>query len=373
MSLKERLSALFTDRSRRSFLQACGVLGLGFGASVAADRLLGRRTPSRSSIDAGPKPLPSSTDGRLRVTRVAMGTFVTITAIDPANERLVDAVESAFAEVARLESLLSRHNPDSPLSLLNLQRSLQTPPPELADVLRHSAAIGRQTLGCFEPTVAPVIDWLKSAAQRHRLGDEGVLFDDRGFRDAVARIDPKALRLERSVVRLAGNSAILTLDGIAKGYIVDRVAELLQRKRVAHFMIDAGGDIRVFSRARRRAWTIAVEDPNKRGNYPDVIRLDHGAVATSGSYEVFFDANERLHHLIDPHTGRPANRQRSVTTIAPTVMLADALSTAVFVASSRERRAILRRHRSADLLLIGADGSLVATAGWWRHSLRRSS
>jgi thiamine biosynthesis lipoprotein len=124
----------------------------------------------------------------------------------------------------------------------------------------------------------------------------------------------------------------ITLDGIAKGYVVDVMAHILQTEGVGDFLINAGGDIRTHGRREDgRAWQVAVQDPQKGAPYPEVFSLPAGAVATSGSYEIFFDGERTRHHIVNAQTGSSPQPCQSVTVTAPTALAADALATAVFV------------------------------------------
>jgi thiamine biosynthesis lipoprotein len=109
------------------------------------------------------------------------------------------------------------------------------------------------------------------------------------------------------------------------------------------------------------------EDPEKNRDYPDIIRLSDGAVATSGNYEIFYDQDKLYHHVVDPGTGICPQQSASVTVRARSTMVADALSTAVFVMDPAEGLAVLESLRdryAAEALVLDNAGKQFRTAGW---------
>ena len=151
---------------------------------------------------------------------------------------------------------------------------------------------------------------------------------------------------------------------MAKGFIVDRMAQVLQTCGVDNYLINAGGDIRTAgARDGRAPWSVAVQDPDKRGEYPDILQLHDGAVATSGNYEIYFDRDRTLHHIIDSTGGSPAHTS-GVTVRATTAMTADALATAIFVAGPEEGMRLVASIPGAACLIVAADRSILKSAGW---------
>ena len=157
----------------------------------------------------------------------------------------------------------------------------------------------------------------------------------------------------------------MTLDGIAKGYIVDQIARHLERHRVRHYLVEAGGDIRVRgSRGQGQPWRIAVQDPDKPPSFPDTIELSRGAVATSGGYEEYYDPECEHHHIVSADTGLSPQHGRSVTLTAPSAMAADALATSVFLMEPRAGLQFVDALRGCECLLVGHDGAQMRSKGW---------
>ena len=157
----------------------------------------------------------------------------------------------------------------------------------------------------------------------------------------------------------------VTLDGIAKGFIVDRVAESLGGQGLENYLINAGGDIRAAgTKEEKQPWTVAVQDPAKNGEFPDVIHLSDGAVATSGSYEVYFDRERTFHHIVNSRTGRSPNLNASVSVVAPSSMAADALATTAFVMEPDDGLAFIDALRGCECLIIDKDGRELKSKRW---------
>lgn len=268
--------------------------------------------------------------GRWKVvrTRPAMGTLVAVTAVAPSREWAHDAVAEAFREMDRLIAVFSRYEHASPISALNTSGRLDDAPPELTEVVRTSLAYHALTGGAFDVTVAPLL-----ALFRERLlAAHPSPPTDGEIRDALALVDARSVAHAGRGIRLMRAGMGVTLDGIAKGFIVDAITRTLEGFGVRRYLVNAGGDIRARGRKEgRRPWTVAVRDPTTPGRFPHQVLVTGGAVATSGSYEVSFDGDMRFHHIVDTRTGHSPEAALSVSVVAGTATAADALATSVFV------------------------------------------
>jgi len=294
-------------------------------------------------------------------TRPAMGTHVSITTVGASQHQAVDACGRAFDEMDRLIGLFNRYDPRSALSNLNAAGRLDGPPPELHRVLDAAAGMHRASGGAFDVTVAPLL-----ALFRDRLsGPAPVEPAAAEIRGTLERIGARHLAVSQRRVTFARDGMEVTLDGIAKGSIVDAVAGVLDRQGVRQYLIDAGGDIRV--RGTREAghpWTVGVRDPAGSGLYPEVLHLDGGAVATSGSYEAHFGDGLAFHHIVDAVTGRSPGSAVSVSVRAPTTQAADALATAVFVLGPEAGVRLVDGLRGCGCMIVGRDGRQWKSRRW---------
>jgi len=146
----------------------------------------------------------------------------------------------------------------------------------------------------------------------------------------------------------------ITLDGMAKGYIVDEVIELLKENGVKNAMIDAGGDIATLGiKAGGEKWTIGLRNPNNKSESIAEFQLSNLAITTSGNYERYFDEDAEIGHIMDPLTGRTVNKCSSASIIAETCTEADILSTAVFVLGPEKGLQIVETLQNTETIIIG--------------------
>lgn len=328
---------------RRDFLKRLGLLGAGV-ASLGAVRPLLRSLDYTGQGDAHSH------------ARTAMGTRVRVKIAADSRDLAAAASAAAFAEMDRLIAIFSRHDEASALSELNRQGELPAPPPELVTVLAHGCELHRLTSGAFDPTVKPLVDVLESA----RAGSAP---NESAIRNALSRVDATRVAIANHGIQFQGERMGVTLDGVAKGFIVDRMSDVLAAAGAHSHLVEAGGDIRTRSRSGR-PWTIAIQDPRKRGNYPDVIEMHNGAIATSGGYERVFDATSGLHHIVDPASGASPAHAVSASVRAATVMQADALATAVFVMGADAGLALVDRVPDGAGLVVDHTGAQYRSRRW---------
>ena len=291
-------------------------------------------------------------------SRPAMGTLVSVSALTRSQDLGEEAIGSAFMEMDRLIGVFSRFDGASAVSELNGTGRLRGAPPEFSHVLSQSLLYHELTGGAFDVSVEPVVDLFRSCS-------EGSLPLDHEVLEALELVGSRRIALSRGTVDLERSGMRVTLDGMAKGYIVDAIAAVLERHKIKSYLIDGGGDVRASGRnERRQPWTIAVQDPSKRGQFPDTIHLVNGAVATSGSYEVYFDREQEHHHIVNSKTGKSPILSQSVSVIAPSTMAADALATTAFVMEPDEGVEFIGRLPGCECLIVDRDGLQLKTRGW---------
>ncbi len=304
---------------------------------------------------------------KLVTTRAAMGTHVTLTAIGASPGLLQDAAGRAFAEMDRLIALLTRFEPASPVSVLNASGRLDGPLPEVAEVVASALAFHKISGGAFDVSVAPLLALFESRLDGAAPAKPAPPADAE-IREALERVGAAHVEQTRRHIGFARPGMSVTLDGIAKGYIVDALARALEHEGIKRYLVDAGGDIR--ARGAREGveggtpWTVAVRDPAGSASFPDAIHLSSGAVATSGSYERFYDEARAFHHIVDPKSGRSPGHSVSVSVRAPTAMAADALATTVFVMEPQAGIALIERLPGCACLILDGEGGQRRSRGW---------
>jgi thiamine biosynthesis lipoprotein len=335
------------NENRRSFLKRSGLLGLG----VATATLL--PAASAEALWFNRK------EYKVSQTKLGMGTYISMTAIHPSQDEAQEAFGLAFAEIERLSKLLSRFDASSPVAELNRTGSLQNAPIEVLELVARSLSYHEQTNGAFDITVTPLIDLYKTSFAA------GSKPSDVEVQTTLQHIGAEQIIFSGGNISFKKSGMGITLDGIAKGYIVDKASEILSANGLHNHLINAGGDIRTAgSAAKAQPWTVAIQDPEKSKDYPDVIQMTNGAIATSGNYEIFYDNEKMFHHIVDARTGVSPIQSTSVTVKTATVMDADALSTSVFVMQPVKGAAFINNRTDAECFIIGKDGASHQSNGW---------
>jgi thiamine biosynthesis lipoprotein len=276
------------------------------------------------------EPQMNSSDILVRRARPLMGTLVGVSARGHDRDDLEHAIRGVFAEMERLEAILSEWRPDSAVSRVNRSAG-EAPvlvPVELIEVLEIAARASRASAGAFDSTWAALSeswrldepDFLPPTADAVAAARKLV-----DYRDVDLDVRKRTVLLRRRGMRLG-------LGGIAKAFIAERAADLAVAAGVRDILIDAGGDVVARGRNGERAWTVGVRDPRSAARLIATIDLNDEVISTSGDYERFLLVDgRRYHHLLDPRTGYPASASRSATVVAPDGALAEALSTALFI------------------------------------------
>ena len=254
-------------------------------------------------------------------------------------------VARCLEEVARLEAVFSLHRPDSELCCLNRDGALQRASHDLRLVLAEAQRFGELSGGAFDVTVQPL--WQLYRAHFAAHSDDVAGPPARLVETTTRLVDYRALAIDGARVRLLRPGMAVTLNGIAQGYVTDRIADLLRDAGCARVLVQMGETYAGAPPADGRPWRIGILDPVAPDRLVDTLEAVDVAIATSSGRATHFDAAGRHHHLFDPSTGRSADRHASVTVLAPRAITADALSTALAVAPPAIARGLLRQTKAA--------------------------
>jgi thiamine biosynthesis lipoprotein len=269
-----------------------------------------------------------------------MGTIAEVRVYGVAEERAARrAVEAALAELRAVDRLMAVQRPESDVSRVNREAARHDVQVDrrVIEVVRAALEMSRLTSGAFDVTVLPaVLAWGFTGPTPHRpavparaaAGPAAVVVDER-----------------RGTIRFTTPDAGIDLGGIAKGYALDRARDVLRAHGIRAAWLDLGGNVATLGLPPGSAhWRVGIRHPRHEGMLLGVLELGEGAVSTSGDAERFVeDAEGRAGHVIDPRTGRPADRLVTATVLAPSAMLADALSTAAIVMGTRAFTPLARR------------------------------
>lgn len=240
------------------------------------------------------------------------------------------ALARCRAEIERLERIFSLRRADSALARLNATGRLPSPPAEILEVLSLARSISHQTEGAFDPTVQPL--WALHARHFARAGADPRGPAERDVAQARARTGWELVDFSPRAVRLARPGAALTLNGIAQGYIADRLTALLRDAGLGRLLVETGEFRALGTASDGRPWPVVLGGGRR-------LPLTDGALAVSEPLGTRF--SDHSGHILDPRTGRPGGAAwQRVAVQAPGAALADGLSTALCLLPERQARRV---------------------------------
>jgi FAD:protein FMN transferase len=291
-----------------------------------------------------------------RRTLVGFGTTLSLQAAHEDERTLDRALNAAVASLQRIEAQMSLFNADSALSRLNHDGVLAAPPPELLEVLEIAQAVSQGSDGAFDVTVQPLWQAFESAQRLGRLPHIREVAAARrqvGWRGL--EVSPHALRLRRP-------GMAVTLNGIAQGYAADQVRRVLMTYGIRHALIDTGEFAPLGKNADGGRWALGIADPRDERALLTRLMSDGRCIATSADNATSFSTDYRHHHIFDPSTGYSPPALASVTVVADTGAIADAMTKVMFVAGPQGALALARKW-NVDVLWVDKAGSWQATPG----------
>ncbi len=320
-----------TALTRRRFIAISAAAACGSHPALAFSRTsqpiiwrgvaLGARAEIRLDVEAG---------GRAEATRI---------------------IAACRAEIDRLENIFSLYRADSAIARLNRDGRLEAPDADLLTLLSSAASVHRASDGAFDPTVQTL--WEAYA----RIHTE--ISEDNGSRRRqiaaaherlAGRIGFDAVTIAPDRIAFGRPGMALTLNGIAQGFITDRIADLLRRRGLDHVLVDIGELRALDGRRDGSGWPVRIAEPGNDKATARTLRLNNRALATSEPLGTTFDAAGRFGHIVDPRAGRPAARCRQVSVEAPSAAIADALSTAFCLMPDDKARQAIKTFPGAELV-----------------------
>jgi FAD:protein FMN transferase len=306
-------------------------------------------------------PRPAKT---VSASRLSMGSTLQLTACTTDAAAAKAAFDEVFAEFARLEKLMSTWIATSDVSRINRDAGVHpvAVSADVRDVLKTARAMSGWTAGKFDVTFGALAGLWKFDHDQ-----DGVIPDMSEVRRRLPLIDYRAIQIDDSAgtAFLARAGMSIHLGGIGKGYAVDRGADILRRRGIRDFMIQSGGDIYVAGAKDGRPWRLAIQDPRAAANHAFAqLDLSDGTFSTSGDYERSFIRNgRRYHHILDPATGEPARGTRSVTIVSNRAVLADGLSTGVFILGPAKGMALIERLPDVEGVIVSDRNEVLISSG----------
>jgi thiamine biosynthesis lipoprotein len=305
---------------------------------------------------------PAGTTLRLAKSADAMGTTFSIILYGDDMEKMEAAVDSVFAELLRLDQMLSNYNPESEWSTINRDAAARpvAVSPELFQLLSECLRYSRESDGAFDISVGPLIKvwgFYRGSGALPAPGDVAQVLRQVGY--SHLRLDPTAgtVQFERSGVEIDPG-------GIGKGYAVDRMVGILRRMGFTTALVAASNSSLYGMGSpptETQGWKVGISHPRHRRKTVAELFLKDMSMSTSGSYEKFFRAGGRIYsHVIDPQTGYPAQGTSQVTVVAPRAIDSDAWTKPYFI----KGRAWAEEHKlKGSRVMLCADGPEPA-CGW---------
>ena len=275
-----------------------------------------------------------------------------------------EMVARCVAEIDRLERIFALYRDDSEITRLNRDGRLSAPSHDLLAVLSQSQHLSALSDGGFDVTVQPL--WDLYAA--HFFATPSPAREGPGPRAIAAAlklVDWNGIDVSARHVALARPNMRLTLNGIAQGYVTDRITEILRDHGFDRVLADLGRS-EIYAIGRHpdgHPWRIGLADPRQPEQFARTLDLTDCSVCTSGGYGTKFEASGRFHHLFEPATGASANHVIAVSVLAPSAMLADGLSTALYVTPRDGASRLLAQFPGVTALVTLPDGKTNQIVG----------
>lgn len=266
---------------------------------------------------------------------------------DPAAARL--ALAHAVDELERLEKVFNLFDPASSIRRLNKDGQLDSPPLDLVRALSESERVSSLTDGAFDATVQPVWALYADRLARFRRAPSG-----KEMAAVRPLVDWRNIEISESKIRFARRGMAITLNGMAQGYITDRVAERFAAAGFPHVLVDLGELRAPAGLPDGSPWSVAVRDPDDISKELRRLALLDGAIATSEAFGSSFRPGQHDGHIVDPADLSPALGIASVTVRAPTATTADLLSTAIAVGGPAKAAGWVKRAGAQGALILGA-------------------
>jgi FAD:protein FMN transferase len=324
--------------------------------------LLAITTALAVCCSAAPQETSSPAPRIVERARVSMGSEVRLTAWTADEANAVLAFEHVFEDFDYLDRVLSVWHETSDISRLNAAAGMSPVAikPEVLEVLQVAQQVSRWTGGKFDVTFGALSGlWKFDHDQDNRIP---------AARDIAARLplvnyEALVIDAQRGMAFLRRKGMRAHMGGIGKGFAVDRAATMLRSHGITDFLVQAGGDLYASGRHGDRPWRAAIRDPRSERNLA-AMDLHDTTFSTSGDYERFFiEDGRRYHHILDPDTGEPARGSRSVTIVATRAVIADALSTGVFVMGPEAGMALIEKLPDVEGVIVADTGEVRVSSG----------
>jgi len=298
-------------------------------------------------------------------SKTMMGTQVSIKLESKSKQQAERCSQQAYAEIDRIENLLSTYKADSEISKIN-RRAAQ-----------HAVKISSETF-----------DLIRLALHHSMISDGAfdITYESVGYQyDLRKKKKPNEVTIKRLLPAINYRNIVLryptisfknpnvkiNLGGIGKGYAIENAAALLKKCGINEAIISAGGDSKILGDHHGKEWIIGIQHPRKKNKLALRIPLSNIALSTSGDYERFYmDNGKRIHHIINPKTGKPSTQSWSASVIGDDATVTDALSTTVFILGEKKGLELINSLDGIDAIVIDTQGKIHYSNGLMAYAKR---
>lgn len=295
-----------------------------------------------------------------KASKAIMGTAINVELWHTDKKAAEENIQRVFAEMHRIDQLMSPYKKDSEVSLINTQATkypvkIST---ELFNLVTKAINVSKLSGGAFDITFASV----------------GYLYDYRKKKNPTKKeisqrlqsINYKNIKLDpnKQTIFFTKENTRIDLGGIAKGHAVDNTIKLLQQQGIKQAMVSAGGDTRILGDKKGRPWYVGIRHPRGKNKSAVILPLSNTAISTSGDYERYFiKDNVRHHHIINPSSGDSARELRSVSILGANSTTTDALSTTVFILGLNKGMKLVSSLKNIEAIIIDNKGQMHYSTG----------
>ena len=307
------------NKTRRRFLKIIGLASIGAISGTALVKL-------------------TKTDILQKVTwqGIALGSPAEITIYHPNQKEAEDILSESHKKLVQLENLFSLYKENSQLSMLNKNGYVENPHPDMLALLNLSKKYAEMTDGAFDVTVQPLWNLYNEAfikTNKPPLESE--------IEKTLSLVDWRSISVSKNLINYEKEGMSSTLNGIAQGYITDKISEHLINSDINNTLVQLGEYRGIGDHPDGRPWRLLLSNPEHTDSIGE-IEFTNAAVATSAGLGTPFDLTGKHHHIFDPKNGYNANNYLQVSVTSKTATEADALATAFLILNRKASEKIAR-------------------------------
>ena len=307
------------NKTRRRFLKIIGLASIGAISGTALVKL-------------------TKTDILQKVTwqGIALGSPAEITIYHPNQKEAEDILSESHKKLVQLENLFSLYKENSQLSMLNKNGYVKNPHPDMLALINLSKKYAEMTDGAFDVTVQPLWNLYNEAfikTNKPPLESE--------IEKTLSLVDWRSISVSKNLINYEKKGMSSTLNGIAQGYITDKISEHLINSGINNTLVQLGEYRGIGDHPDGRPWRLLLSNPEHTDSIGE-IEFTNAAVATSAGLGTPFDLYGKYHHIFDPKNGYNANNYLQVSVTSKTAAEADALATAFLILNQKASKKIAR-------------------------------